>query len=472
MNQSEVILLFAHGDAENAKPFAESFETAGFKVVQFHDPQAVQSWTNTSVPVVILLSAAQADLLAALPTLVPALQNRLTLLVYLDDVAANPAVERMKGIRSVNAYRIGSPNAISECISALTDYIYTDTLGSSRGFPTAAAPSPSAEKEYIAKKDATSRSSPGAAPAKNKKKEEDQRTDTQVVGAVYHPKEIKRFAKEPMLVYIAPDSAEALQQVEADAQNALGSRIPDYKPVAARSQTALKYDTELIIIPELEGFHFEPPSQVVVWKGEMIRAAFTMQAVSAPADMAVNGKVKITVGPITFIEARISIFVQSEREVTTLYNTTIQIAHNFRKIFASYSHKDTEIVLGCKKAAEAMNNEYLIDITKLHSGDYWDDKLLGFIDDADVFQLFWSKNSAKSANVQKEWKHAIIKQENLENIPGNGFAGFVQPRYWSKVLYEPIPEKLRKFHFEKIDFSQLGIAKRRGFLRRLFYKQQ
>ncbi len=482
-HQFEVILLSANGAADNTKKFAESFASVGFKVVQFNDLQSVQLWANShpesSDPVVILLSLVfiQSDFLrGALQALVPTLQNRLILPVYLEDVASDPALTLLKNTHSVNAFRVGVPNAISECISALTEYMYLEPLGSTRGFPAAAAPSPSAEKEFRAKSDVTSQPSlhkPGEGMEKAKKEEEAQQTETKVVGAVYSPKEIQRFAKETMLVYIAPDNAEALKQVESDAQSALDSRISDYTGVAGVSESVLKYGAELTIIPELEGFLFEPATQTVVWKGETIRAKFSMQTTSVPANSSVNGSVKVALGPITFIEVRISVFVQPEQGAQkTLYGTAIQIAHNFHKIFVSYSHKDTEIVLSCKKAGEMLNNKYLMDITDLHSGDKWDDKLLRLIDEADVFQLFWSKNSAKSQNVEKEWRRAVKKQENLENSTKNTEADFVQPRFWSKIIYEPIPELLNKFHFEKIDTSRLGMKKRQGFWNMLFGKNQ
>ena len=77
-------------------------------------------------------------------------------------------------------------------------------------------------------------------------------------------------------------------------------------------------------------------------------------------------------------------------------------SRSFRRIFASYSHRDTEIVDLCQKAAIMSGNQFIRDNIILSSGDDWDEKLLKGISDADVFQLFWSKYAAHSPHVERE----------------------------------------------------------------------
>ena len=82
-------------------------------------------------------------------------------------------------------------------------------------------------------------------------------------------------------------------------------------------------------------------------------------------------------------------------------------SRSFRRIFASYSHRDTEIVDLCQKAAIMSGNQFIRDNIILSSGDDWDEKLLKGISDADVFQLFWSKYAAHSPHVEREWRYAL-----------------------------------------------------------------
>ena len=82
-------------------------------------------------------------------------------------------------------------------------------------------------------------------------------------------------------------------------------------------------------------------------------------------------------------------------------------ARPYRKIFASYSHRDVEVVRQFELLAASLGDEYLRDIARLHSGADWDEALLRLIDEADVFQLFWSSNSMLSPYVRREWEYAI-----------------------------------------------------------------
>jgi hypothetical protein len=60
------------------------------------------------------------------------------------------------------------------------------------------------------------------------------------------------------------------------------------------------------------------------------------------------------------------------------------------------------------------------------------------INQADVFQLFWSKCAAKSAFVEREWRHA--------HSLGRDEARFVRPVYWTKPMPAP-PVELARLHF-------------------------
>lgn len=67
------------------------------------------------------------------------------------------------------------------------------------------------------------------------------------------------------------------------------------------------------------------------------------------------------------------------------------------------------------------------------------------IDEADVFQLFWSSNSMRSAFVRQEWEHALALRR----------PSFVRPVYWEEPLPEDPeeglpPDELRRLHFQRI----------------------
>jgi len=69
-------------------------------------------------------------------------------------------------------------------------------------------------------------------------------------------------------------------------------------------------------------------------------------------------------------------------------------------------------------------------------------RLLELIDEADIFQLFWSSNSMRSEYVRWEWEHACAL----------GRRGFIRPTYWEVPMPQSTnprlpPDALAKLHF-------------------------
>jgi hypothetical protein len=93
----------------------------------------------------------------------------------------------------------------------------------------------------------------------------------------------------------------------------------------------------------------------------------------------------------------------------------------------------------------------------LRSGQDFDERLLDKIRDADLFQLFWSPNAARSQWVRREWEFALSLLAARES--------FVRPVYWSKQPYD-IPSELAPLHFQRLDLARLGW----GRLRVLMYQ--
>jgi hypothetical protein len=92
-------------------------------------------------------------------------------------------------------------------------------------------------------------------------------------------------------------------------------------------------------------------------------------------------------------------------------------------------------------AARALGLAYLRDVLSLRSGTEWPEEILGLIDQADVFQLFWSEAARQSKEVEREWRHAL---ELATQSPGRSH--FIRPVYWSEPQPE-IPDELRHLHF-------------------------
>ncbi|HLJ80401.1 MAG TPA: toll/interleukin-1 receptor domain-containing protein [Ktedonobacterales bacterium] len=280
----------------------------------------------------------------------------------------------------------------------------------------------------------------------------------QVTFTAYHVREIAPQAWQPLYVYIALDTPQAQAQVQAAAQQALAGRMGEFRPAVAAETAWLRRGTQLTFVPGVPGCVFDPPELTVPWQADAQQLAFRMQATTARPGFAVNGSIQVFTGPLLRADIPISIFVRQPG----MYPQTPQpqsfassTARAYRKVFASYSHRDTSVVQSCETAAQATGDRYLRDVSLLRSGEQWNDRLLQAIGEADLFQLFWSQNAAHSPAVQTEWRHALALQ------PARGI--FIRPVYWSRQVYS-IPPELQSIHFERISLARLGWGKARIFL--------
>ena len=265
----------------------------------------------------------------------------------------------------------------------------------------------------------------------------------------FHPRVVPTATWGTLLVYAYIESA--LQAIRTDAakfEDELGSS-PDEEYV--RASQSVSRDTQITIIPACQGISFNPPSFSFIWIEDWYQAKFRFKADNKLAGSTCNGEIVIYVGPLIIATLKISLrFLEysSSPPIANTRNIAEVPAHLFEQIFASYSHSDTSIVLACRNAYKALGFDYLIDIDKLRSGQRWDVALLKMIDTADIFQLFWSANSARSPNVRQEWQYAL---QNSKDV------GFIRPVYWEKPLIPP-PSELSHMHFAYFELPKLETA--------------
>jgi hypothetical protein len=170
-----------------------------------------------------------------------------------------------------------------------------------------------------------------------------------------------------------------------------------------------------------------------------------------PDGKTARGQLKVYLGAILLAEIDLAIRVDSaHREPVVAGPPHSETMRPYRKIFASYSHKDADIVRQYEALVESFGDRYLRDVRDLRAGETWDPRLLAMIEEADVFQLFWSTNSMKSPFVRKEWEHALEL----------GRSNFIRPTYWENPLpaseVEGLPpETLRRLHFHQVDADLL-----------------
>jgi hypothetical protein len=232
------------------------------------------------------------------------------------------------------------------------------------------------------------------------------------------------------------------EEMEELARQILGSEFPNYHETTSESRISIPRESEITFVPEIKGLKFYPLTRSFLWSKD-IRVhpeTFAFRAGLESLNKILAGRLSVFLGHILIAEIILNIRVKSQIE-SIPSSMRAGTTRAYRKIFASYSHDDADIVNATAGFVKTLGDEYLRDVINLRSGENWDSRLLQFIDTADVFQLFWSRNSAKSNFVEREWRHALaLKRE-----------AFLRPTFWETPMPEP-PDSLRAIHFYKLPF--------------------
>jgi hypothetical protein len=280
-------------------------------------------------------------------------------------------------------------------------------------------------------------------------------THEDVVFTVYKPKVVPPGVWVPLLAFAhledlpdeerRPDEPSIREQVQDQAEAALGERLAAYTDDSEDASQGIPPEAEITFVPLIPGIRFNPPQATFLFLEAIHKEEFRMQAPPDLDGQTARGKLSVYWGHILLAELNLKIRVDSQvRQAVAAHEpeTERESIRPYRDVFASYSHRDTDIVLEFERYARAMGDRYLIDRTNLRAGEVWDERLQGMIREADAFQLFWSRNAMQSPFVEKEWRYALAL----------GRESFIRPVYWEDPLPE-LPEKnlppedLRRLHF-------------------------
>lgn len=281
--------------------------------------------------------------------------------------------------------------------------------------------------------------------------------DEDVRFTVYRPQVIVQGQWASLLVFAhktdpvaepGREPVDPVEQVEARARAHFGGTAP--RPVGEDARQCLTRGVRLRIVPDLAGLRCNPPAAEVDWWEPVHEVLFRLLAGPELAGTAVRGAVRVWCGPLIIGEVSIRVQVAAAGPAAQP-PLAAESARRYRRIFPSYSHQDRAVVASFAEAARALGDQYLQDVLTLRSGERWDSRLLQLIEDADVFQLFWSRKSMHSPHCRNEWEHALALQRPL----------FVRPLYWEEPLPEDPgaglpPPALLALHFVKVPIAATG----------------
>ncbi len=240
-----------------------------------------------------------------------------------------------------------------------------------------------------------------------------------------------------------------IRKVEQRAREILGPAFQSYPKLSADSTIGLPEDAEITFVLDLPNFEVDQNRRTFLWINAFHWEEFHIRAGPALNGMTTRGTLMIYHGCILLAEITLSIRVDGQARQDDPFNNAWLSVAPYRKIFPSYSHRDTAIVEQFERFAEASGDEYLRDVRALRSGEEWDPRLRDFIDEAHVFQLFWSHEAMASPNVADEWRYAL----SLDR------PGFIRPTYWEQPMPTSPglpPKELGRFHFHPFDKAILS----------------
>ncbi len=198
----------------------------------------------------------------------------------------------------------------------------------------------------------------------------------------------------------------------------------------------------LRFVPVVPGVRFNPEALEFQWLRGVHREVFEFVAGRELDGQTVTGRLSVYVGLRLVADVTLRIRVDSTAAGAVQERSRGRV---YGKVFPSYSHQDSVVVAQIAAAAQTLGHEYLRDVDQLRAGQDWQRELERYIEQADVFQLFWSPASMVSPHVQHEWSYALSL-----NRPD-----FVRPVYW-EMPRASMPPTLPPPELDRLHFAYLG----------------
>lgn len=265
---------------------------------------------------------------------------------------------------------------------------------------------------------------------------------------------MKRAEWRPLLVYMY-SGWNGFSAARADFRRRIEAPVDHDSEAAATPVEG--HGVPITVIPELQGFVFDPPAARILWLEQWRRVEFRMRASesrSVPDRAQPVGRIAFFVGPLLVAETAIAVRVLEDTSDAGLVarpstgrsgfkpSWKEKSSPPYRDIFLSYSHEDSVIVNGLEDVKRAIGDSFLRDVTILRSGEERNSVLLGKISRADVFQLWWSHAAKNSPRVEREWRCALALERR----------GYIRPMCFEQPMPEP-PEELQGLRFSFVDMS-------------------
>jgi hypothetical protein len=277
--------------------------------------------------------------------------------------------------------------------------------------------------------------------------------------SAFYPPTVMPESWDALFIYAHLQGSEV--KMENDLQNLanwIGENI--FRSKTTKQISRLRHGTRVTVVLESDEAQFSPASLTRIWKGKQVRFKFRFKPIPGIAAKSLSLRASIQVQGVEIAHLKFSLKLEREQTHPVVLGRKIenplakakldsQTSAIYQKIFVSYSRRDREVVEAYRFAQLALGNDVFMDTYSIRSGEDWRAALARAIDTADVFQLFWSKDSAASTNVRDEWDYALTYK-----CPQTHCVDFIRPVFWVEPMPVPPPPELSHLNFKYVPLKE------------------
>lgn len=219
---------------------------------------------------------------------------------------------------------------------------------------------------------------------------------------------------------------------------------------ARRGYTSLEAEVAkgevLMVHLSLPSLQVNYPQEHLRWDGRPCAVQFNVLVPAEGDRRTVIGTAMISDGNVPLGHIKFKLGVETGSTVLHAVGEvpTGESARRYRKAFISYASDDrAEVVKRVQMLAQLKIN-YFQDIFDLEPGARWKQQLYRYIDDSDLFLLFWSSSAKNSEWVMNEVNYALKRQE--QNAKGLALPEIIPVIIEGPPPVKPPPE-LAHLHF-------------------------
>lgn len=221
----------------------------------------------------------------------------------------------------------------------------------------------------------------------------------QVFSSLFAPESVQPGANMMIQLYLFKDGERDIVIAEAIQADRV-TREVSYVPLFFDIKRGEAVDVTL----NVDGISLPNNKKTIVWRGRYTKCCFNVKIPEDFDSYSIYGEVLISVNGKPYGELSFITYISNGTRGT---GTAGVNSKKYDKIFISYAHQDAERVKHLALAYKAQGVDYFYDRDKLLAGDVYEEKIIQYIDTADLFILCWSQNAEKSDYVKKEVDRAL-----------------------------------------------------------------